>query len=165
MEKDCLFCKELFKGKKDRKFCSSRCFGFFNREKVIERNESRRKYHKIPGLTRQQIFRYFNPKQVEKELNRDKDKRLYLIAFLGGKCIKCGYNEDKRALQLDHIQGDGYLDRKQKGRTKIYRFYMKNLEEATKKLQVLCANCNKIKQIEEDEFRLHIKTKTLKKMH
>ena len=85
-----------------------------------------------------------------------------MIQFLGGKCCKCGYDTDIRALQLDHINGDGYKYRKLYG--KEVRYHAKNLDACKEILQVLCANCHAIKSIENrDHDRKNVQT--LKKMH
>jgi len=42
---------------------------------------------------------------------RVKEMREELIDRLGGRCADCGYDENTRALQLDHKAGDGKLDR------------------------------------------------------
>lgn len=82
---------------------------------------------------------------------REQKRREALIEFLGGRCVRCGYSEDIRALQLDHKNGDGTQDREKFG-SYIARYYCKHLDEAKEKLQVLCANCNKIKAAEENEY-------------
>lgn len=69
--------------------------------------------------------------------------------LLGGKCVKCGFL-DFRALQLDHINGNGAKELKQ-GPAKIYGYYLAHSDEVKKKLQVLCANCNWIKRFERQE--------------
>lgn len=155
MEKSCLHCGKTYKAKKKKsKFCSLHCFGLSNSEKVIASNKARRKYPHIEGVSRNTIMMRGNPQYYQNWLQKDKKKREDLIEYLGGKCVICGYKKDIRALQLDHINGNGYLDRKKKGRAKIYRYYIKNLKEAEQELQVLCANCNKIKQIRSKEFML-----------
>lgn len=83
-------------------------------------------------------------------LQLDNKKRVALVNYLGGQCIKCGYDKDVRALALDHRHGDGYLDRQRLG-SKIQRYYIKNLAEASENLQVLCYNCNAIKVMENGE--------------
>jgi len=89
-------------------------------------------------------------RQRDRYLRPDQAKREAVVEALGGKCARCGYDADIRALELDHKNGDGYLDRKRLG-SKVYRYYFNRLDEAREKLQVLCANCNKIKAIEEKE--------------
>lgn len=82
--------------------------------------------------------------------------RMELFKVLGGvKCVRCGFM-DIRALQFDHINGDGYTDAKRFGKGtgmayKGMRYYRDNPEEAKSKLQVLCANCNWIKRAENKE--------------
>ena len=67
------------------------------------------------------------------------------------KCAICGYNKNINGLELDHIEGKGSKDRKEIGLDGGWGFM-----EKLKKLgfppgyQVLCATCNKIKQIEVD---------------
>lgn len=150
-EKICRYCKKNFMGHKQQKCCSMYCVGFEQKERLVKGNIGRRKYEKISGMTRQQLFRYNNPEKKLLEYNRERLKRLEVVNHLGAKCIKCGYCDDIRALELDHKNNDGHLDRKKRG-NKITRYYCNHLDEAEKILQVLCANCNKIKQIAEGEF-------------
>ena len=55
---------------------------------------------------------------------------------------------------FDHIHDDGYLDKTESGKRqsvaqgKIGRMYAENPELCRKKLQVLCMNCNHIKEVE-----------------
>ena len=77
--------------------------------------------------------------------------RKLLIEKLGNVCARCNYS-DIRALQIDHINGDGFLERAPGSKLRHFR-YKNKLEdpEANKKYQVLCANCNQIKRIENGE--------------
>lgn len=159
-EKSCSQCGKSFIGREERIFCSSRCFGLFHRVRIIDYNLRNKKYPSIEGLTRQQIYWRYNSESREKILNRDRKKREDLIFFLGNKCVTCGYKENIRALELDHIKSDGYQDRKLKG-SKVYRYYIKNLNEAKENLQVLCSNCNKIKAIEKNEHSITKRTKSM----
>ncbi len=79
-----------------------------------------------------------------RKLRRDK-----IIAYLGGKCVKCGFS-DVRALQIDHINGGGSKERKVLKMNEGL-FYKKVREDATGKYQLLCANCNWIKKHENSE--------------
>jgi len=75
---------------------------------------------------------------------------------LGGKCAKCGF-DDYRALQIDHINGDGYKERKSKGVGQKYigncNTVKKVCKGELKNYQLLCANCNWIKRYENNEHR------------
>lgn len=151
--KVCMNCKNEFIGREQRLFCGAVCFGLFHKEKIIDRNIRNRKYPHIDGLTRQQVFWRYNPECKIKTLKRDRDKRYKVIKHLGNKCSKCGYDKDIRALVLDHVNGDGKKDRKEKG-SRISRYYIKHLNEAKEKLQVLCSNCNAIKSFENNEHNI-----------
>ena len=76
-----------------------------------------------------------------------RDQRQSLIKILGGfKCKKCGYDDNILALQIDHIQNTGHLDKKRFGRRdELFRYYISHPLEAIEVLQVLCANCNQIR--------------------
>jgi len=73
------------------------------------------------------------------------------LAFLGGKCVKCGFS-DERALQIDHINGGG---RKEFLEIHAHGIHKKILETpgSLSEYQLLCANCNWIKRVENHEGR------------
>lgn len=78
-------------------------------------------------------------------------KRMTLHHYSKGliKCANCGYNKNINALELDHIQGKGNLDRKLKGKDGGWAFYRILIKSSYPEgYQVLCSNCNRIKQIE-----------------
>ena len=71
-------------------------------------------------------------------------RRLRVITKLGGKCRICGI-KDPLCLQIDHIRGDGWYERR------ILKFDMRKtmrwvlnspLEKVNRRYQLLCANCN-----------------------
>ena len=83
-------------------------------------------------------------------------KRLQLCDILGSRVCKCGFS-DIRALQFDHINGNGrkyYMEQFQQPslRDKILNYYIANPDIARKTFQVLCANCNWIKRDERNEI-------------
>lgn len=71
------------------------------------------------------------------------------LAALGGKCVRCGFT-DERALQIDHVHGGGC--RELNAAKSVAAFYRKVIAEAESGYyQLLCANCNWIKRYENDE--------------
>jgi hypothetical protein len=73
------------------------------------------------------------------------------IELLGGKCVLCGYS-DRRALQIDHINGGG--SKELKNRTSHYSYtkaILTSVRNKEGKYQLLCANCNWIKRHETGE--------------
>ena len=78
--------------------------------------------------------------------------------ILGDRCAECGFS-DKRALQIDHINGGGYKETVRFGSTELmYDYYLGNPSECRLKLQILCANCNWIKRAERvSESRANMK--------
>lgn len=75
-----------------------------------------------------------------------------LLVMMGEKCVKCGFG-DKRALQVDHINGGGTKERteQKQSSTPYFRFIMKSVLANENKYQLLCANCNWIKRVENGE--------------
>ena len=73
--------------------------------------------------------------------------RVAILAFFDSACVRCGFS-DTRALQIDHVQGDGFRER----RAASIDFYLKvltSLQHGEQRYQVLCANCNWIKRDED----------------
>lgn len=96
-----------------------------------------------------------NRERGRKNVSRRRaEARNKIFEILGGKkCVRCGFS-DERALQFDHINGDGRLERRQKGGLDYYLFYYaEHPEIVVSKFQVLCANCNWIKRAENKEHR------------
>jgi hypothetical protein len=81
------------------------------------------------------------------------DTRKELLEKMGGKCIKCGQN-DIRILHIDHIQGQGYLEKEYfVEKEKMYGFYLKYFDDESPFLQILCVNCNLAKRMDKKEGR------------
>ena len=119
----------------------------------------------------QRIWRKKNPEKMKilrkkyKMTHREKIKQLQkahyervkrqLFDLWGNKCKRCGFS-DKRALQIDHIKGGGTQERREKKITTSQSFWaivIKSVLEKENKYQLLCANCNWIKRVENKEFR------------
>jgi len=77
--------------------------------------------------------------------------RQQILNFYRNKCAICGF-DDVRALQLDHINGGGTKENKSISSAGINRRALKHPEE----YQLLCANCNWIKRVENKETRRRI---------
>ena len=81
--------------------------------------------------------------------------RSAVLELLGNKCVKCGFS-DPRALQIDHVNGGGMQERrdlKHKGSGKKYHnVVIKSVLNKEGRYQLLCANCNWIKKVENKEL-------------
>lgn len=87
------------------------------------------------------------------ELSTRKGAREQVIDLLGGKCAnpECrwlnvdgtlGCN-DRKLLQIDHVNDDGFLDRKTKRQVVSYWFrVLRSVIAREDRYQLLCANCN-----------------------
>lgn len=64
---------------------------------------------------------------------------------LGRECLRCSYSEDDRALTFDHVADDGREHRGSIGRNAA-QWVALHVREAVQRVQVLCANCNRIKE-------------------
>jgi len=69
-----------------------------------------------------------------------------VFELLGNKCIRCSFS-DRRAFQIDHIYGNGHQQRKGMGTESFLKYVLNHPEE----FQLLCANCNQIKRVENKE--------------
>lgn len=80
-----------------------------------------------------------------------------VFAKYGPKCAQCGFS-DVRALHLDHVNNDGFLDRKQVDALGVRRgsrvsILQKALKDTAGRFQILCANCNVTKAWEFEKSR------------
>jgi len=98
-----------------------------------------------------------NPESQEKRRIRSikttANLRTFILDLYGNKCNHCGYNEDLRALQVDHIE-QAKEDRNAKDRSGegLYRM-IKNGSKNKEDFQLLCANCNFVKRYDNQEHR------------
>ena len=80
--------------------------------------------------------------------------RVFVMDTLGNKCSKCGF-DDSRALQIDHIHGGGTQQKKELGLNNPHKYYRylaeMDISELRSNYQILCANCNWIKRMENNE--------------
>lgn len=74
------------------------------------------------------------------------------VASLGGRCVECGYDKDSRALQFDHVNGDGHAERRPGGLGSGPKFLRAVIAGTLAgRVQLLCANCYAIKVFEANE--------------
>jgi hypothetical protein len=91
----------------------------------------------------------------EASQQRDREKsarrREAILVLFGGKCVKCGYDADPRALQVDHINRS-LIVRNACGRSG-QSLYRRILDGTFPKedFQLLCANCNWLKKLDNEE--------------
>ena len=111
---------------------------------VEERKEYMRKYAEEH---RDELATY---KQVAGKVARDAEHEK-VFDLLGSVCVRCGFS-DKRALNVDHINGGGHQHRLAVGSSSYWRVILTDPEAHTK-YQILCSNCNQIKRIENHECR------------
>lgn len=82
-----------------------------------------------------------------------KQKVIYEYSNGTNVCVSCGF-KDIRALTIDHINGDGSIERKllgNKGRGSHFYIYLK-INNFPKGYQVLCMNCQFIKRHNNKEY-------------
>lgn len=95
--------------------------------------------------------KYYAEHKVElADARREYARRYKKLAYeiLGWKCVRCGYSNWK-ALQVDHLKGNGNLERRSQGHETYKRY--KNVMDRPWDYQLLCANCNQIKKLEHCE--------------
>ena len=76
--------------------------------------------------------------------NYNKEGRRIALDYYGNRCSKCGYNQDLRALDFDHINNDGANFRKTV--SNIGPWLVRN--DFPEEFQLLCRNCNWIKELD-----------------
>ena len=115
----------------------------------------KRRYDKNPEHVR---WRAKNNQKNKKDHRRNYIREYHrrirkeVIDHLGGKCIRCGFS-DPRALQVDHVNGEGWIEHRGKTRLPTYSYSKKVLSYPADvgPYQLLCANCNWIKRYENEE--------------
>lgn len=79
--------------------------------------------------------------------------KVEVLALYSPKCNWCGYSENLAALQIDHINDNAVelghrsydkmgVAKRKVSRPELYKYVLKNPGE----FQILCANCNAIKE-------------------
>jgi hypothetical protein len=121
---------------------------YSQRPEVKAREKERRSMPeaKLKNAARQRKYRTANRDYV-KELQRKNYEKLRLKALsaYGGKCICCGESHS-HFLSIDHINGGGKKDRRDRGcGTGGGNWYRLLLKQHLDHVQILCYNCNMAK--------------------
>ncbi len=140
--------KEYREGRKEEINKYAKAYYKLHREEILEKanryNEERKEY-----LKKYRIENRTRLLQRAKQI-RD-DLRKTILNLLGNKCCKCGF-DDTRAIQIDHVNGNGIEDRDSLYASTYYRKVIKSIEKDEGKYQLLCSNCNWIKRVENEEL-------------
>jgi NUMOD4 motif len=120
-------------------------------------NAARRKRLRLEARALGMVYRndWGNPStRVANGRRRHIQLRDSVFRRLGqSSCVRCGF-KDRRALQLDHINGGGRRHRRSMPSGSAYYRSLKDMpdDELRATFQVLCANCNAIKREEQREW-------------
>jgi hypothetical protein len=119
-----------------------------------QQNKKYRQEHKEELAEYNKGYQDKNKAQLQKYFaNRYYTLKEKVFVILGSECSNCGCN-DKRILQVDHVNGHGYSERKTSKKIPF-----KNIEKNPEKYQILCPNCNWIKKSENMESKPRLQTK------
>lgn len=134
----------------------TRSKNYYKTHTDIMKKRSKKWYydHRKENLIKARIYAKKHYQQKKKYMltyyrKRWRKIRNEIYDLLGKKCVRCGF-DDERALQVDHLNNDGYLLRKTITNTLSF---LKHIKKTPQKYQILCANCNWIKRVETDEKR------------
>ena len=116
---------------------------------------SRRWRQRHPEAVKEQKRRYYlrsrdRLRAVRNARNRARSGALRekVHEKLGSVCVRCGFT-DWRALQVEHINGNGRCDR---ARFTNREQFLREVLLYSQGYQLMCANCNWIKRHEQCEF-------------
>ena len=148
-KRKCIICRKEFllnKYKPNAKCCSPNCntrwWYRHNKERVF-------KYQK-KYLCIDKNRKHRNETRKKSDIILRKRRRIEALNKLGNKCAICGFN-DPRALQIDHVNGGGTREIKEKFKRNRNKYYQFILKDISNNYQLLCANCNWIKKYERNE--------------
>lgn len=155
--------KSYYEKHKEELKAKARANYYANKEKRAKQCKQYRLTHK-EELARLGRIYYLKTRDKQRaykiihERNRSQALKTKIYELLGDTCVRCGF-ADKRALQIDHINGHGGQLLKGICTQKYYRsiIAMSDIERKAT-YQILCANCNWIKKAENNEVKTSVST-------
>ena len=127
--------------------------------------EKRREYNRKYGLKNLKKVRIWKRNWARKHYKHNLSNsrnwwhriKQEILELLGDKCsnLNCPIPLEKldvRALQIDHIHGDGFRHRKNTSRNHYYRSILNEIKAGSKDYQLLCVYCNWMKRFENKEY-------------
>lgn len=132
--KNCEVCNNEFESPRGRRTCDNNC-----RAKLFYQNSKSNP----------------NFNQRNQTINRNKQK-YNLVRLKGGKCTKCGYKNNIKALDFHHIDG-----KKEKTISQLSSSKMSKILKELDKCILLCANCHRKEhsfcKMERDDYQIKAK--------
>lgn len=125
-----------------------------NREAIRQKSRAYYHAHRDESLAISRRYRESHKSHLGeyRMLYNAKIKKEVIAHYSNGtmQCARCAFS-DIRALQLDHIKGDGKEDRKDSHKRGNAFYVWLRRNNYPEGLQVLCVNCNMIKKSENNE--------------
>jgi hypothetical protein len=144
---ECINCKNQFSvrgritRKRQRLYCSYKCSSTHKKKCSHEECSKQIMYYNRTGLC---DYHY-----QKKRRKKTKDE---LFQILGNKCVCCG-ETDRLYLQVDHVNNDGHAHRNSNEKKHHHHSeYLRYLAKNPGGLQLLCANCNFAKKLNDGEL-------------
>jgi hypothetical protein len=136
------YSREYYQKNKDRISACHQVWRAKNRDKINAR--AREQYKNPTYRARQKELRAARYKEINIYRRiRHQALRIAVFQAYGNRCVCCGESQ-YQFLSIDHINGNGKYDRKQKGGANWYGYLLKNHPDH---VQILCYNCNMAKAL------------------
>jgi len=151
IEKTCKGCGEKFRAfpyRKDAKYCNQDCYltSRFGGGECKQCGNPITKNAYCNAQCRDQYWKENDHIHRENKKVKMWERKKKLIDDLGGKCVECG-NSDIRVLDINHIDPSKKLRPKDRQYTTSKRLKMWRQEMGN--IELLCANCHRIKTHQE----------------
>jgi hypothetical protein len=101
--------------------------------------EWRKKNHERLRQIEKRRYEKHKIKRCMQQRKRHAERRLKILEHYGRRCICCGETQIE-FLSIDHVNGGGYKERKDRGIFGLYQYIIKN--NYPDRFRILCHNCN-----------------------